>query len=84
VVSLPGILLGSSDPIDLDREAVAQRLADPRVRDHYARAGIDAEQLMSFYLAGPGRYGPDFDRTALTDFNTDLFPRDEYDLETQP
>jgi predicted membrane-bound spermidine synthase len=83
VVSLPGILLGSSDPIDLDREAVAQRLADPRVRDHYARAGIDAEQLMSFYLAGPGRYGPDFDRTALTDFNTDLFPRDEYDLETQ-
>jgi hypothetical protein len=23
---------------------------------------------------------PDFNRTALTDFNTDLFPKDEYDL----
>jgi spermidine synthase len=84
VLSVPGILIGSNDPIELNREAIASRLADQRVRDHYARAGIDAEQLMSSYLAEPARYNPDFDRAALTDFNTDLFPKDEYDLTPPP
>jgi len=81
VVSVPGILLGSTEPIAFDRAAIAGRLADPRVRDYYARAGIDIEQLMNAYLdREPARYGPDFDRDTLTDFNTDLFPKDEYDL----
>jgi spermidine synthase len=84
VLSVPGILIGSNDPIELNREAIASRLADQRVRDHYARAGIDADQLMSSYLAEPARYNPDFDRAALTDFNTDLFPKDEYDLTPPP
>jgi spermidine synthase/MFS family permease len=80
VVSVPGILVGSNDPIALDRAAIAKRLADPRVRAHYERAGIDADRMMSEYLADPAVYLPDFDRTALTDFNTDLFPKDEFDL----
>jgi spermidine synthase/MFS family permease len=81
VVGVPGILLGSDEPIAFDRAMIAGRLADPRARDYYARAGIDIERLMSAYLdREPARYGPDFDRDALTDFNTDLFPKDEYDL----
>ena len=32
---------------------------------------------MSSYLVNPARYTPDFNRSALTDFNTDLFPRDD-------
>jgi len=80
VVSVPGILLGSNDPIEIDREAIASRLADPRVRDHYGRAGVNVDQLVSEYLAAPALYGPDFDRRALEDFNTDLFPKDEYEL----
>jgi hypothetical protein len=80
VVSVPGILLGSNDPIEIDRAAIAMRLADPRVREHYERAGVNADQLLSEYLAGPAIYGPDFDRSRLEDFNTDLFPKDEYDL----
>jgi hypothetical protein len=32
------------------------------------------------YLAALAIYTPDFDRDALTDFNTDRFPKDEYDL----
>jgi hypothetical protein len=80
VVSVPGILVGSNDPIAVDREQILRRLADARVREHYARAGINAEELMSSYLANPARYTPDFNRAALTDFNTDLFPRDEFDL----
>ena len=81
VIGLPGILLGSSQPIVFDRAVLATRMADPRVREHYRRAGIDIARLMDDFLASePGRYGPDLDRTTLTDFNTDLYPRDEVDL----
>ena len=81
LIGLPGILLGSSQPIVFDRAVLAARIADPRVREHYRRAGIDIARLMDDFLASePGRYGPDLDRSTLTDFNTDLYPRDEFDL----
>ncbi len=80
VMSIPGILVGSDSPIELDRRAIAARLADPRVRHYYDKAGIDIERLLKDYLAAPALYTPDFNRNALTDFNTDLFPKDEYDL----
>jgi hypothetical protein len=81
VVSLPGIMLGSNQPLVFDREKVAARAADARVREHFRRAGLDIESLAREYLDGPSaRFGPDFDRATLTDINTDLFPRDEFDL----
>ncbi len=81
VVSVPGILLGSSQPFEVDRTAVAARAADPRVREYYRRAGVDVEALVRQYLDGESaRFGPDFDRATLVDLNTDLFPKDEYDL----
>ena len=81
VVSVPGIMLGSQEPISLDGAIVQARLDDPRVREYYARAGIDIAQLMQTYLPDmPVRFGPDFDRSALGELNTDLFPRDEFDL----
>ena len=74
-------MLGSSTPIVVDEAAIRERLADPQVREYYGRAGIDIGQLLSAYLDGPrGEYGPDFPRETLTDFNTDLFPKDEFDL----
>jgi predicted membrane-bound spermidine synthase len=80
VVSVAGILIGSNDPIPFDREMITRRIADPRVREHYARAGVNVDELMASYFADPAIYSPGFDRTTLTDVNTDLFPRDEYDL----
>jgi spermidine synthase len=81
VMSIPGIILvGSETPIELDRRAIAARLADPRVRLYYDTAGINIERLLNGFLATPVWYTPDFNRDALTDFNTDLFPKDEYDL----
>ena len=80
VVSVAGILIGSNEPIPFDRDVIAQRIADPLVREHYARAGINVEELMASYFVEPAIYSPGFDRTTLTDVNTDLFPRDEYDL----
>jgi predicted membrane-bound spermidine synthase len=80
VMSIRGILVGSETPIEIDRRAIAERLADPRVSHYYEAAGIDIERLLNDYLAAPASYTPDFNRDALTDFNTDLFPKDEYDL----
>ena len=80
VLSAQGVLVGSSQPINLDRDALARRIADPRVRDHYLRAGIDVAELMSSYLAAPAHYAPDFNREALADVNSDLFPKDEYNI----
>ena len=81
VMSIAGtIMVGSDTPIEFDRRSIAARLAVPRVRQYYEMAGIDIERLLNEYLAAPTWYTPDFNRDALTDFNTDLFPKDEYDL----
>jgi predicted membrane-bound spermidine synthase len=84
VVALPEILIGSNDPIRIDREAVLARLRDPRVRGHYARAGIPVDELVAAHLVALARYTPAVDRSTLTDFNTDLFPRDELDRPAAP
>jgi hypothetical protein len=80
VISVPGVLLGSNEPFVTSRADVEARLRDPLVRNHYERAGIDIVSLMQAYLPDIFvRFGPDFDRSSL-DVNTDLFPRDEFDL----
>ena len=48
--------------------------------DYFGRAGIDIEKLLAGYLAKPIVYGPDYPRQQLSDINTDLFPKDEFDL----
>jgi len=40
--------------------------------------------MFAEYLTEPARYGPEFSRESLGDFNTDLFPRDEFDLSPPP
>jgi hypothetical protein len=80
VVSMPGILVGSNQPIAIDRAAISARLAEPGARDHFARAGIDIERLLDSYLSSPTIYGPDYPRDQLADIDTDLFPKDEFDL----
>jgi N-formylglutamate amidohydrolase len=84
VLSVPGILIGSSTPVIIDRPALAARLADQSVRSHYERAGIDVARMVAEYLAKPAVYTPEFDRATLADVNTDLFPKDEFDLSPWP
>jgi spermidine synthase len=78
VIAMPGILVGSNQPIPLDRSAIRERLAT--AADHFAAANIDIERLLDGYLSHPIVYGPDYPRQSLADINTDLFPRDEFDL----
>jgi spermidine synthase len=81
VVNVPGVLIGSNEPFDIHADEIATRLADPHVREHYARAGIDIAALLAPYFKGASApVGPEFNRATLVDVNTDLFPKDEYDL----
>jgi predicted membrane-bound spermidine synthase len=80
VVAMPGILIGSSEPIPMDRPAIEARLAEPQVRQYFDRAGVNIERLLATYLDAPIVYTPDYPRQQLADVNTDLFPKDEFDL----
>jgi spermidine synthase len=71
------VALGSDTPIDADWSAVAARLADPRVRAHFAEGHIDIEALMApVFAQGVAPLPPlgPFDPVAV---NTDMHPRDE-------
>jgi predicted membrane-bound spermidine synthase len=79
VLSFGSIVLGSNEPIRFDPDAVRGRIRDRRVQGYYRSAGVDIEALLAPYLdRAPSVYGPAFDRAALADLNTDLFPRDEF------
>ncbi len=73
------IVIGSNDPIHVDTSAL-QRLNDRGVLKHYERAGIDLRALLEPCLGKDARmvaFDPQTDRVSLTDFNTDVFPKDE-------
>ena len=80
VIGMPGILIGSNDPVQIDRAAIEARLADSATREYFDRAGIDISRLLATYLDAPTIYTPAHPRQQLADVNTDLFPKDEFDL----
>jgi len=80
VVAMPGILIGSKEPIPMDRAAIEARLSDAATREYFDRAGIDIRKLLATYLEAPMVYTPASPRQQLVDVNTDLFPKDEFDL----
>jgi spermidine synthase len=76
----PDILIGSNDPVAFERDPIMARLTSAHVRNYFGRAGVDIERFLADYLADVQVIGADLDRAALQDINTDLFPRDEYNL----
>ena len=81
VVSFGDIVIGSGTAIPFDAAAVRARLRDPAVREYYHSAGINIAELTDEYLGrAPRIFTPADDRSALTDINTELFPRDEFEL----
>ena len=78
VLQVGAIGIGSEAPIAFDRAALERNAADPAVRAHFQKVGIDIVALLARYLdAGPIRsFGPDAAREG--DINSDLFPRDEF------
>jgi len=83
VLSLPHILIGSNEPIPWDGDALRHRLNHLELRHHFSSAGVDLPGLLEPFLdprTPVRRYTPEYDRSTLTDINTDLFPRDELEL----
>jgi spermidine synthase len=79
VVGFGSILIGSNEPVQFDLQTIANRLSDPRVQNYYAAAGVEIGPLIRGLLRQMRRYSKD-DSSAEGDTNTDLFPRDEFDI----
>lgn len=83
VLDFGHIAIGSPDPIDTSAYDLRRRLRHMEVRQHYRIADVPIPELLSPYTNldfSKHLIGPQADRGKLTDINTDLHPRDEYDL----
>lgn len=79
VLRVGDTLMGSDAPIALDPARIRARLREPFTQAYFRRAGVDIEALIEDALLRPiASWGPQLDRSGLTDVNTDLHPRDEY------
>ena len=81
VASYGDILLGSRDPIVIDRERIRTRLSDPAVQAYYDNSDVDIQALLASYIDhAPAMFDPGSDRSTIVDINSDVFPRDEFDI----
>jgi spermidine synthase len=72
------ILIGGQGPVAWDPGAVRAQARREEVQGHFRRAGVALDGLLDRLLAAdPERLSPP---SSLGDLNTDLFPRDEYQL----
>ena len=73
------VIMGSSNPIEIDRGAIRRRLDDPEVQAYYANGGINIRDLMNARLGTIRTFAlSDAERAQISDINTDLYPRDEF------
>jgi spermidine synthase len=57
---------------------ITDRLRNSFTKSYYARVSVDVETLIVIFSAHHEVFTPQFDRTKLTNYNTDLFPKDEF------
>jgi spermidine synthase len=75
------IMMGSDAPIDMNGPAILERLRRPAVASYFGLSGVDIEAMLQPYLAGPwSADGQSRRRPDEGDINTDLRPRDEFDI----
>ena len=79
------VVLGSEQPIEVDKETITRRLADPFTLAHYQRVEADLWPQVTDLLAGRFiQQTPNVRQPARVDLNFDLYPRDEYMVSPQP
>ncbi|MEY2543257.1 MAG: spermidine synthase [Verrucomicrobiota bacterium] len=75
------VAIGSDRPIEVDMGEVLRRLSDPFTSEYYRRIGTDVQPLVASLATGNfSRFSPDIERLPTRDLNSDLFPRDEYNV----
>jgi len=73
--------IGSDRPFSADRSVLQAGLTRPDVRAYFDGAGVNLESAVAEVQAGTWVvFDPSFDRSALTDVNRDLVPRDEFGI----
>ena len=74
------IMMGSDAPIEVNSHAILERLRHRKVSDYFASSGVDIETLLAPAVAGPWHSDGQSRAIEPSDINTDLHPRDEFDL----
>jgi hypothetical protein len=75
-------MLGSDRPVPFDAEAIARRLQEPAIRSYLLHAKWDPEAIGNLLRKSSLKvWTPEEIRPA--DINTDLFPKDEFFLNTR-
>jgi predicted membrane-bound spermidine synthase len=79
VFNFGGVMVGTMEPIVFDPAAFNTRIDRPFTVAYYAKAGINAKELLAPFLAtNIESFRVDRRSFDLSDVNTDLFPREEY------
>jgi spermidine synthase len=79
VFNFGGVMVGTMEPLVFGPDAFNTRINRPFTVAYYAKAGIDAKELLAPFLAtNIESFRVDRKNFDLTDVNTDLFPREEY------
>jgi len=80
VLVIGEIAIGSESAVPFDRNRLLDRSRAPEVRAHFQKVGVNVASLLGRYIADKeiSRFGPEDDRSAYTDVNRDLFPKDEF------
>lgn len=85
VVSLNGyVLLGSNQPIHVDRKKLLSQDSIRRVADHFGISEVEASIMLNDFLAGDSITYWNPEDLRVGDINTDAHPKDEYILNTDP
>lgn len=71
------ILIGSNEPVQIDQQILTKRLEDSFTKNHYAKANIDVVKASQQYMNQTVTIQNGQIKT-LSDINTDMFPKDEY------
>ncbi len=72
------MIIGSNAPITLDMELLQQRLSSPYTQAHFKAANIDISGLIIPFALNAQRMEPL--PGVSSDINTDLFPKDEFEM----
>jgi predicted membrane-bound spermidine synthase len=71
--------IGSEQPLNIDADTIRERVRRPYTQNYFRNAGIDVDTIMAEYLLNASEpYTPHSRKSAASDLNRDLFPRDEF------
>lgn len=78
------LVVGSNEPIAIDREAAMALIDRPDIAAAIKLGGVNLEELRSWIIKSTSAVAPTYDVAQFADqysgLNYDLFPRDEYFL----